>query len=133
MSDQEQNNLTIFNTSSEPHENVFNVPPLPQKPKQQMQIPPQKTRKNKIDDYKNILIKEAPNPLWISVSEAAKFGGITTKTVRRAIQTEKITYKVIKNRYLIDFRSLVLYLHTKTKLKNKLNEFGVGQYIKKWQ
>lgn len=144
MNNKNQNN-GIFNTSLAPGENVFNVPKLPkdnknaisrQAPKDSEIISKKfskKERKNEIDEYKYILIKDTPNPLWVSVSEAAKFGGITTKTVRRAIQQEKITYKVIKNRYLIDFRSVVLYLHTKTKLKNKLNELGVGQYIKKWR
>ncbi|OGF27744.1 hypothetical protein A2331_06580 [Candidatus Falkowbacteria bacterium RIFOXYB2_FULL_34_18] len=129
MDDQNQKKINIFNTPMLPNESVFNVP------KQAASTPfiQKEPRRNKIDDYKNILLKNVSNPLWISVSEAAKFGGVTTKTIRRAIQTEKIAYKIIKNRYLIDFRSTILYLHTKTKLKNKLNEFGIGQYIKKWR
>jgi len=79
-----------------------------------------------------LLNKPIMNPIWLSVSEAAKLGGVQTKTIRRAIQSKVIKYKIVKNRYLIDFKSLIVYLHSKTKVKNKLNQFGVGQYIDKW-
>jgi len=75
---------------------------------------------------------EIKTPIWLSVSEAAKIGGVQTKTIRRAIQFNNVKYKIIGNRYLIDFPSLIAYLHTKTKLKNKLNQFGLGQYVDKW-
>ena len=73
------------------------------------------------------------SPVWLSVSEAAKIGGVQTKTIRRAIQYNKVKYKIIGNRYLIDLLSLITFLHTKTKLKNKLNQFGLGQYVDKWK
>lgn len=71
--------------------------------------------------------------IWLSVSEAAKIGGVQNKTVRRAIQFNNVKYKIIGNRYLIDLDSLIAYLHTKTKLKNKFNQFGLGQYVEKWK
>jgi len=71
--------------------------------------------------------------IWLSVSEAAKIGGVQNKTVRRAIQFNHVKYKIIGNRYFIDFYSLISYLHTKTKLKNKFNQFGLGQYVEKWK
>ncbi|MBI4812720.1 helix-turn-helix domain-containing protein [Candidatus Falkowbacteria bacterium] len=73
------------------------------------------------------------NPIWLSVSEAAKLGGVQTKTIRRAIQANAIKYKVVKNRYLIDFVSIITYLRAKTKLKNKFNAFGIGKYVDKWK
>ncbi len=76
---------------------------------------------------------EIDNTLWLSVSESAKLGGVTTKTIRRAIQDKRIRYSVVGNRYKIDFLSVVQYLHTKTKLKNKLNQYGIGQYIEEWK
>jgi excisionase family DNA binding protein len=79
------------------------------------------------------LNNEVKAPIWFSVSEAAKIGGVQTKTIRRAIQYNKVKYKIIGNRYLIDFSSLIAYLHTKTKLKNKLNQFGLGQHVDKWK
>jgi len=79
------------------------------------------------------LNKEIIKPIWVSVSEAAKLGGVQTKTIRRAIQFNYVKYKIISNRYLIDFPTLIIYLHTKTKLKNKLNQYGLGQYVDKWK
>ncbi len=81
----------------------------------------------------NILNKKIVNPIWLSVSEAAKLGGVQTKTIRRAIQAKIIQYKVINNRYIVNFASVIIYLHSKNKLKNKLNQFGIGQYIDKWR
>lgn len=73
------------------------------------------------------------NPLNVSVSEAAKIGGVTSKTIRRAIQDKLLDYNVDNNRYQIDFRSLIIYLNSTRKLKNKLNENGIGQYIREWK
>ena len=80
-----------------------------------------------------VSLKPVKHPLWLSVSEAAKLGGVNTKTVRRAIQERKITYKILKNRYQLDFNSVISYFYSKTKLKNKINFFGIGQYIEKWR
>ncbi len=77
---------------------------------------------------KNVLF-----PLWLSVSESAKLGGVTAKTIRRALQSQKLTYKILKNRYQIDLRSIIKYLYSKKKLKNKLIQHGIGQYIDKWR
>ncbi len=76
---------------------------------------------------------EINTPIWLSVSEAARLGGVHTKTIRRAIQFNNVKYKIIGNRYSIDLPSLIAFLHTKTKLKNKLNQFGLGRYVDKWR
>jgi len=78
----------------------------------------------------NIITTE--NPVWLSVSEAAKFGGVNTKTIRRAIQAKSIKYKVVKNRYFIELSSVVGFLLSTIKLKNKFNQYGIGQYVDKW-
>jgi len=75
---------------------------------------------------------DTENPIWLSVSEAAKVGGVQAKTIRRAIKKD-LKFKVKGNRYFITLSSLVIYLHRNTKLKNKLNEHGLGQYIKEWK
>ncbi|HQB51183.1 MAG TPA: hypothetical protein PLT32_03125 [bacterium] len=72
------------------------------------------------------------SPIWVSVSEAAKFGGIQSKTVRRAIGDNLVIYKVKGNRYLIDFGSLLAFLNSRIKLHNKLQKAGVGQYVASW-
>jgi len=90
-------------------------------------------KKEKEENNTPLLLKKIKNPLWMSVSEAAKMGGVQTKTIRRAIKSNQISYKVIGNRYLVNLDSLVHFLYAKTKLKNKLKEFGIGQYIKEWE
>lgn len=94
-----------------------------------------KLKKNKIKFKNNnqALTKNVANPLWLSISESAKLGGVNPKTIRRAIQANKIKYKIVKNRYLVDLSSAIIYLYSKRKLKNKLNQFGLGQYIDKWR
>jgi excisionase family DNA binding protein len=81
----------------------------------------------------NILNLEVPNPIWLSVSEAAKIGGVQNKTIRRAIMAKSLKYKIVGNRYLLDLASVVQYLQSNTKLKNKLNLYGLGQYIDTWR
>jgi len=71
-------------------------------------------------------------PLWLSVSEAAKLGGVQNKTVRRAIQSNAVKFRIISNRYQIDLKSLIIYLHSNKKLNNKLLQNGLGQYVDKY-
>ncbi|PLX20935.1 hypothetical protein C0584_04080 [Candidatus Parcubacteria bacterium] len=72
-------------------------------------------------------------PLWVSVSEAAKIGGVQSKTIRRAIQADLVQYKVINDRYSIDLGSVIRYLYTSTKLKNKIENNGIAKYIENWK
>lgn len=90
-------------------------------------------KEDETNDNSLLLFKKIKNPIWVSVSEAAKLGGVQTKTIRRAIKSNRIGYKIISNRYLINFSSLIFFLHTKTKLKNKLKEYGLGQYVREWE
>lgn len=73
--------------------------------------------------------REINAPLWLSVSEAAKLGGVQNKTIRRAIQSKAVKFKIIGNRYQVDLESLIVYLHSNKKLKNKLLNNGLGQYV----
>ncbi|MFA5131193.1 MAG: hypothetical protein WC467_02100 [Patescibacteria group bacterium] len=82
----------------------------------------------------NFPTKAVKYPIWVSVSEAASLGGVQGKTIRRAIKSDpNLHYKIVKNRYQIELGSLLLFFHKNTKLKNKLNEFGLGQYVSEWQ
>lgn len=94
--------------------------------------PDSKSKKKKIIDP-GIPAIDVLNPIWLSVSESARIGGVNTKTIRRAISDKKIKYKIHHNRYLIDIASVIVYLNTNTKLKNKLLQYGIGQYIEKWK
>lgn len=92
------------------------------------------SRRNKLTEEDiNILSKNVINTIWLSISEAAKIGGVQNKTVRRAILSKTLKYKIVGNRYLVDFASFIRFLCTTTKLKNKLNQNGIGQYIDIWR
>ena len=72
-------------------------------------------------------------PIWLSISEASKIGGVTTKTIRRAISAKTLSYKIINDRYLVDCKTLLVFLFSNKKLKNKLNQKGLGQYVEGWK
>lgn len=82
----------------------------------------------------NFSNKKVEYPIWVSVSEAASLGGVQGKTIRRAIKNDSaLLYKIVKNRYQIEFGSLLIFLHKNTKLQNKLRDFGLGQYVGDWK
>lgn len=76
--------------------------------------------------------KKIDYTIWLSVSEAAKMGGVQNKTIRRALKKD-LKFKIRGNRYFITFPSLLKFLHSNTKLKNKLLLSGLGQYVKEWR
>jgi hypothetical protein len=78
-------------------------------------------------------IKKADRQIWLSVSESAKFGGVDSKTIRRAIKSKNIKYKVSGNRYAIRLQSLIEFAHSNAKLRNKFYSHGLGQYIDKFK
>lgn len=95
---------------------------------------------DKIDKLVNIKpsiisLEEVANPIWVSVSEAAALGGVQGKTIRRALKDEKGTliFKIVKDRYQIELGSLIIFLHRNKKLNNKLQDFGLGQYVSEWK
>ncbi len=96
-------------------------------------MPDKELKKNQPNNNSHILTKNIMNPLWLTISEAAKLGGVNNRTIRRAAQSKKIKYKIIGRRYYIDLTSVITYLYSRAKLKNKLNQSGIGQYITKWR
>jgi hypothetical protein len=81
----------------------------------------------------NINYKSIKEPVWLSVTESAVLCGVNNKTIRRAILNGKLKFKIYKNRYLVEFGSLLEYMFSNTKLKNKFLTSGLGQYIVKWE
>ena len=74
--------------------------------------------------------KKIKNPIWLSVSEAAKLGGVSDKTIRRALKLDNVLkFKIVKNRYAIDLASLLDFLKKDLKLENKFKTQGLGQYL----
>jgi excisionase family DNA binding protein len=69
----------------------------------------------------------------LSVAEAAKFFGVDTKTIRRAIKQQELRYVVVRGRYKLNFDSLLKWSQRKPTIKNKTAKFGLGQYVEKWK
>lgn len=77
--------------------------------------------------------RKSDKQIWLSVSESAKMAGVDSKTIRRAIKSKKIRYKVSGNRYAIRLSSLIEFSHENAKLRNKFYSQGLGQYIDKFK
>lgn len=109
--------------------NINTEPPTPELKNDQ--------KLNNNDDYETnnpeSKIQIITNPIWLSVSESAKLGGVQTKTIRRAIKSNNIRFKILGNRYLIELKSLIVFMKSNKKLENKFNSLGIGQYIEKWR
>lgn len=73
------------------------------------------------------------NIIRVSVSEAAKLFGVSTKTIRQAIKDEELRYIVVAGRYKINFVSLIEWSQKSTRRANQLNDSGLGQYVDKWK
>lgn len=69
----------------------------------------------------------------LSISEAARFFGVNSQTIRRAIKDGEINYTVIRGRYQLNFESLLKWSQKKITVKNKFNLKGLGQYVDKWK
>jgi len=73
------------------------------------------------------------NIVRVSVSEAARLFGVSTKTIRQAIKGEELKYIVVKGRYKINFSSLITWSRQSTRRSNQLDNQGIGQYIDQWK
>ena len=78
-------------------------------------------------------IQQGGEIVRVSISEAARLFGVNPQTIRRAIKAQEITYVVVAGRYKINFESLVKWSQTKTAVRKKSNNKGIGQYVDKWK
>lgn len=69
----------------------------------------------------------------LSVSEAAKFFGVSPRTIRRAITDKTVEFIVVQNRYKIDLASLLDWADKTTTVRHKLAKDGIGQFVDKWK
>lgn len=68
----------------------------------------------------------------VSVSEAARLFGVSSRTIRRAIQDGLLNYIVVQGRYKISFDSLVSWSQESTRIRQKRDTDGIGQYVGTW-
>ena len=73
------------------------------------------------------------NIITVSVTEAAKLFGVSSKTIRQAIKNEELKYIVVNGRYKINFISLVEWSQQSTRRSNQFQNQGLGQYVDKWK
>ena len=77
---------------------------------------------------------DAPkNIIRVSVSEAAKLFGISSRTIRRAIADGEVAYVVVRGRYKLNFESLVKWSQIRATVRNKLATSGIGQFVEHWK
>ena len=73
------------------------------------------------------------NIIRVSVSEAARLFGVSSKTIRQAIKGDDLKYIVVKGRYKINFSSLIEWSRQSARRSNQLDNQGLGQYVDKWK
>jgi excisionase family DNA binding protein len=73
------------------------------------------------------------NIIRVSVSEASRLFGISSRTIRRALADGELNYIVVRGRYKINFESLVKWSQQRPRVKNRLEGHGIGQYVSQWK
>lgn len=73
-----------------------------------------------------------PQIIRLSVSEAARLFGVSTRTIRRAIAAGDVTYVVVQGRYKLNFESLLRWSQKTTTVRNKRDNRGIGQFVHQW-
>jgi excisionase family DNA binding protein len=68
----------------------------------------------------------------LSVSEAAKLFGVSTRSIKYAIDNNEILYIVVRGRYKIHFGSLLEWSQRSTRRRNLFNNSGIGQFARDW-
>ena len=71
--------------------------------------------------------------LRVSVSQAASLFGLSERTIRSAIKNEDISYIVVRNRYKINFDSLLAWSQASTRRRQRRDARGLGQWVGQWK
>lgn len=93
-----------------------------------------RTIKNKrLNKNTGLFSLKAANPIWLTMAETAKLGGVQKRTIKRALRSGHLKFRIVEGRYQVDLRSTLVYFFSRKKLWNKLIESGIGQYVEKWR
>jgi len=79
------------------------------------------------------MTNETEEVIRVSVSEAARLFGVSSKTIRRGMTENKILYIIVRGRYKISFASLVTWSQQSIKARTKRDRDGIGQWVKQWR
>ncbi len=74
-----------------------------------------------------------PQPIRVTISQAANLFGISQKTIRRAIANQEMLYIVVRGVYKINFESLLKWSQSRATTRNKFAKEGIGQYVSQWK
>jgi excisionase family DNA binding protein len=77
--------------------------------------------------------EDKPTIIRISVSEASRLFGVSTKTIRRALTLGEVTYVIVRGRYKLNFESLVRWSQERPTVRNKTASQGIGQFVSQWK
>ena len=72
-------------------------------------------------------------PLRVSVSQGSTLFGVSEKTIRTALKHNQLNYVVVRNRYKINFDSLLAWSQKSTRRRNQRDQRGVGRYVGQWR
>ena len=75
----------------------------------------------------------SPQNIRLSVSQAAKLFGVSDRTIRRALALNQIRYIIVRNRYQLNFESLLSWSQKSKGLIKKRDQQGIGQWVDKWK
>jgi excisionase family DNA binding protein len=78
-------------------------------------------------------MSESPASVRVSISEASRLFGISTRTIRRAIEIGDIRYIVVRGRYKLLFESLVSWSQRTNTVRRKRDANGIGQWVDQWK
>ncbi len=72
-------------------------------------------------------------PIRVSVSQAGNLFGVSERTIRTALKRDDIKYIIVRNRYKINFDSLLEWSQKSTRRRNRRDSAGVGRHVAQWK
>lgn len=77
---------------------------------------------------------DQPSPiLRVSISQAAKLFGVSDRTIRRAVAKGLVRYVIARNRYQLNFESLLSWSQQLPHVAAKRDRLGLGQWVEQWK
>jgi len=71
--------------------------------------------------------------LRFSISQAAKLLGVSDRTIRRAVAHGQIRYIIVRNRYQLNFESILTWSQQNSHIAKKRDAHGIGQWVEQWK
>lgn len=72
-------------------------------------------------------------PIRVSISQAGNLFGVTERTIRTALRRGELHYIIVRNRYKINFDSLLAWSQKSTRRRSKRDQTGIGRYVTTWR